>query len=660
MRGTSPRWPELNHPLAWLLVSLLLVIAPHAGRLPLWIPLWFTALALGQALNLVGGSPLAKDILSRLSKARHALTLALLLGVYLSYGTLLGRDAGVALLVVLSGLKLLELRAERDHYVLVFMGYFLVITNFFYSQTIPTAAYMLMVVTVITATLIALNDTNGKLSIMHRMRLSASLLVQSLPIMLVAFLLFPRLSGPLWSLPNDAYIPLPGLADEMALGAISHLSQSEAVAFRAKFHGATPKPSELYWRGPVLWSTDGQKWTRGVGRNYALVPVYVHGTPYTYTITLEPHNQRWLFVLDMPSSSPPEGRLTRDFQLIASAPVRQRLRYTAQSYPHYRINGMDLFEKARGLQLPITQHPRTLALAKTWREMSTDPEQLVQRGLAFFNREAFYYTLTPPLIEGDSVDGFMFDTRRGFCEHYAAAFATLMRGAGIPSRIVTGYHGGEYNPIGDYFILRQRDAHAWVEVWSNDRGWVRIDPTTAIHPSRVELGTLATTAPGITGITLGLEGNETVRELWRSLRNAWDATKNQWNQWVLGYGPQRQAQLLSGLGMGRIDWRGMTFGLVIAVAIILFGVALGLFVRRAPATDPARAAYDRFCRKLGRRGIIREASEGPIDYAHRATALCPERAREIEAITDLYVRLRYSARQADLNHLKAGVRHFHP
>ncbi len=646
--------------MAWLVLGLGLVIAPHTGRMPLWIPVWFAVIALGRLLEHLQGSQAISHWLRRLSSVRHVLTLGLVVAVYLSFGTLMGRDAGVPLLVVLLGLKLLEIRSRRDHFVLVFIGYFLVITNFLYSQSIPTALYMFGIVIVITASLIALNDVNAKLTATHRLRLSASLVMQSLPIMLVAFLLFPRISGPLWGVPIEAYANLPVLNDEMAPGTISKLSQSNAVAFRVKFHSAAPDPSLRYWRGPVLWATDGQTWTPGISRNAALVPVYVYDRPVTYTVTLEPHNQRWLFVLDMPSSSLPVGRLTRDFQMIALAPVRRRLRYTADSYPQYRISTTDIFEKSRALQLPVARHPRALALARTWREKSSGAEEVVQRALEFFHAEEFYYTLTPPLITGDSVDGFLFDTRRGFCEHYAGAFATLMRAAGIPTRIVTGYHGGEYNPIGDYFIVRQRDAHAWAEVWFSERGWVRIDPTTAIHPSRIELAAGPVTTPGIAAISLTLEHNATIRQLWRRLHNTWDATKNQWNQWVLGYGPKRQVQLLSELGIGQIDWRGMTLGLVASITTILFSVALWLFWRPKSSIDPIRAAYDQFCQRLARRGIARATFEGPIEFARRASVRYPVRADEIDDITNQYIRLRYSARPGNLSVFKARVRHFHP
>lgn len=654
------RWLDLNHPMAWLVLGLGLVIAPHTGRMPLWISVWFAVIALGRLLEHLQGSQAISHWLRRLSSVRHVLTLGLVVAVYLSFGTLMGRDAGVPLLVVLMGLKLLEIRSRRDHFVLVFIGYFLVITNFLYSQSIPTALYMFAVVIVITASLIALNDANAKLTATHRLRLSVSLVMQSLPIMLVAFLLFPRISGPLWGVLNEAYANLPGLNDEMAPGTISKLSQSNAVAFRVKFHSAAPDPSLRYWRGPVLWATDGQTWTPGISRNAALVPVYVYDRPVTYTVTLEPHNQRWLFVLDMPSSSLLVGRLTRDFQMIALAPVRRRLRYTADSYPQYRISTTDIFEKSRALQLPVARHPRALALARTWREKSSSAEEVVQRALEFFHAEEFYYTLTPPLITGDSVDGFLFDTRRGFCEHYAGAFATLMRAAGIPTRIVTGYHGGEYNPIGDYFIVRQRDAHAWAEVWFSERGWVRIDPTTAIHPSRIELPAGPVTTPGIAAISLTFEHNATIRQLWRRLHNTWDATKNQWNQWVLGYGPKRQVQLLSELGIGQIDWRGMTLGLVASITTILFSVALWLSWRPKSSIDPIRAAYDQFCRRLARRGIARATFEGPIEFARRASVRYPARADEIDDITNQYIRLRYSARPGNLSVFKARVRHFHP
>jgi transglutaminase-like putative cysteine protease len=414
---------------------------------------------------------------------------AALIGIYITFGTLAGRDAGVAMLVVLSGFKVLESTGTRDFYIASFIGYFLIITNFIYTQSIPIAIFMCVVITIMTASLITYNDTGKRLSVATRLRLSGSLFIQAVPIMLVLFLLFPRVAGPLWGLPKDAHTGLTGIDDEMAPGSISHLVQSDAVAFRAKFQGRKPRPEQLYWRGPVLWFSDGHKWTVG-RKQYGgfSTPINTFGQASRYEITMEPTNKHWLFALEIPRDAPEQSYLTQDLQLKTRSPVRERKRYTLTSYTHFQIGINHPAELLRALQLPKGRHRKTVQLAHKWRQESNTPGEIIERALDWFRNDDFYYTLTPPLLRGDSVDEFLFSTKQGFCEHYAAAFVILMRAAGIPARVVTGYLGGEFNPIGDYIIIRQRDAHAWAEVWIGEEGWQRIDPTAAVSPTRINEG----------------------------------------------------------------------------------------------------------------------------------------------------------------------------
>lgn len=655
---TRPLFPNLST-LMWLTATLVLVILPHLFRLAWWIPPVFIALILARYLITRFEWRLPS------TKLQFILALFMSLGVYLSYRTLFGRDAGIALIVVMCGLKLLEMKSPRDALLLCLLSYFLIITNFLYSQSIPTALYMGIVMLVATATLISLSDENHRLSVPHRLRLSGTLLMQALPVMLVLFVLFPRVAGPFWSLPKDAHSGVTGLSESMSLGDVSQLSLSDEVAFRVKFDGEIPPPEQLYWRGPVLWWTNGRDWKNGFQQNRLVKHFNLHptGDPFDYTVTLEPHNQRWLFALELPAFAPPQSYLTASYQLLANSPIHERMRYQLRSYTHYRADILTSFQHQLALRLPFEKHPRARALAAQWRQQHQQPEAIVQRALRHFNREPFIYTYTPPLLRHDTIDEFLFETRQGFCEHYAAAFTVLMRAAGIPARVVTGYLGGNVNPLGDYLIVRQRDAHAWSEVWLAEQGWVRIDPTAAIAPERVEQGieTALPTEFNPLGLEFNWNRDSLPAKMWQQVSNAWDAVNNNWNQWVLGYGPARQKQLLSQLGLEGINWHGMAMLLMIIIAGFLLIYAAWMLLRpQSVMRDPVQKIYLRFCQKLARRGLARRPFEGPLTFAARASAARPDLAATLQKIVELYVQTRYRNRLETLPQLRTAVRNFHP
>ncbi|MDE2088925.1 MAG: DUF3488 domain-containing transglutaminase family protein [Gammaproteobacteria bacterium] len=648
--------------LVWLLASLALVIAPHALRLPAWIPLLCALLGAWRTLahRRRWRAPRKSVLL--------LFTLACAVGVYLDFGTLFGRDAGVALLTIMLGLKLLETQRRRDIMVVVFLAYFLVITNFLYSQSIPMALYMLVAVLVITGALIDLNLPETR-PVRVTLRLSVQLLAQAAPIALLLFILFPRIPGPLWSLPNDAHRGVTGLTDRLAPGSLSRLSESNAVAFRASFEGPPPPPAQRYWRGPVLWHTDGMDWTPGRRRDgkpgRAGVMAYrALGRPLTYTVILEPDNRPWLFTLGLPASVPPHAYLTPDFQLLADKPVTHRIRYRVSSYLRYDTGSLSAAERARALQLPAHISPRVRALASSWRGAARGDAQIVNDALLYFRGRPFVYTLTPPPLGRHPVADFLFKTRKGFCEHYAASFALLMRIAGIPSRVITGYLGGKMNPLGDYMIVRQSDAHAWVEVWLKRRGWVRVDPTAAVAPQRIDEGIdVADIAPAGGAVRFDVPQAAWLARAWRHTRLAWDAANYGWDRWVLAYGPRRQLALLARLGLGAPPWQVMALGLLIGTGALLLATGL-LMLRRRPArvNDPAAAAYRRFCSKLARRGLRRAPGEGPLDFERRIADLRPDLAAPGRAIIRLYVALRYGAHapRDALSRLRRQVRAFRP
>ncbi len=644
------RTPAAEIPLApstikLLLVSLALVLAPHLTHLPILISLFCIVFGLWRLMASTHGWPLPGKI------SRLLLTLLVMAVVIMTYGTIIGPDPGTALLTAMLGLKLLETRRPRDAALVITLGYFLTVTMALYSQSIALAIYMLVVILLLTATLIKLNQFSSHRVGSKPIRLAAKLFLQAVPLMIVMFLLFPRLPGPLWGFPPGASSGTTGLSEEMTPGSISNLGQSDAVAFRVKFDGPTPNNSLLYWRGPVLWATNGKSWTPGPRKSthptgYPIpkrVPVpqrvqdglVTMGQEVSYQVTLEPHPHNWLYALDVPTSIPDGAMRSPDYQLLANEPVMTLVRYRVTSHTRYRMDNLSPDDRQQALQLVAGSNLKAQAMGRKWRSEFSDDAQLVQHALSYFHDEHFYYTLKPPLLKGDTVDEFLFNTRRGFCEHYAASFTVLMRAAGIPTRIVTGYQGGEANPVGDYLVVRQRDAHAWTEVWLGDQGWVRIDPTAAVAPARIEKGIDSILEESRQGIfNYKLAGN-----VWGQLRNGFDVLNNGWNQWVLGYQSSLQNQLLASLGL--LTWQGKTVGVIFGLGLLLSLIA-GLLLRHQNARqDPVTAAYRRFCYKLARRGLARAPTEGPINYADRIVTWRPDLAEEVVAINQMYIALQY-------------------
>src|SRR6266436_5994858 len=444
----------------------------------------------------------------------------------------------------------------------------------------------------------------------------------------------------------------------MSPGSISSLSLSDAIAFRVRFETVTPPRNQLYWRGPVMTDFDGTTWRVGLPQLRREMRVDASGTPIDYEVTLEPHNRNWMFALEMPTRIPESARLTSDYLVISPTPIRSRMRYEMRSYPQFQApSGANPGDLAQALGLPRGVNPRARALASEWRESPPDNAAIVRRAVEFFRGSRFEYTLQPPLLGESSVDEFLFDAKQGFCEHFASSFVFLMRAAGVPARVVTGYQGGDTNPVGGYMVVRQADAHAWAEVWLAGNGWTRVDPTAAAVPIRVELGITAA-APG--GATLPLLMRTNLTWL-KGLRNNWEALTNQWNQWVLGYNPDRQREMLSWLGVPQPSWQTMTVMLFWIVAGVLLLTALWL-LRGIRREDPVQRAWSRFCDKLAREGLARARAEGPLDYASRVARALPASENAVRAIAALYVDQRYGpgpdARSiARLKHL---VREFGP
>jgi len=611
-----------------LIASLVLVAAPHALRMPWWLTLAVLGLYAWRAGIALQRSPLPSRWLVL------GLTLLSIGAVYLEYRTLFGRTSGIVLLVLFSGLKLAEMRTHRDAAVVAFLCYFLVMTNLLYSQSIPTALLMALALLAVTATLVGLAAPQRPLA--ANLRSAGVLLAHAAPAALILFLLFPRVQGPLWGLPQDAYAGMTGLSDTMTPGALSQIAQSDAIAFRAEFEGEPPPPRERYWRGPVLWDFDGRTWRMGPDWYGQFEPPR-GGERYDYTVTLEPHNRTWMFVLERVARLPLRARYTHDGMVVAARPVRARLRYDAASLARPAPGASEPPDGLRrALALPAGGNPRARALAADWRRGAQSDLQVVQRAAEYFRGAGLGYTLEPPLLGPNTVDEFLFDTREGFCEHFSSAFVFLMRAAGVPARVVTGYQGGEVNYVDRIITVRQSDAHAWAEVYLPGSGWVRADPTAAAVPGRVDAG-LARAVRAGDPVPLLMRPQ---LEWLRGLRSNWEALAHRWNVWVLGYGVERQRDLMSRIGMRDADWRKLTA----AMASVLGAFTLALLawsLRRLARPDPVQRAWLAFCRKLGARGVARAPHEGPLDYAARAARRLPQADASIRAIAALYVGARY-------------------
>ena len=621
----------------WLLASLVAVVVPHMGRMPFWVTGVFALLVMWRWLVIARGYARPGRWIM------VALALAAIIAIMVQFRGVLGRDSGIALLTLLAGLKLLETRVVRDAYVTLFLTYFLIITNFLYSQGIVISVYMCAVTVMTTAALIGMQHSAGEVAARQRVRIAGRMLAQALPLMMVGFLLFPRLPGPLWGLPKDAHAGVTGLSDSMSPGQVSSLSQSSAVAFRVKFEGDAPDPSAMYWRGPVLENTDGYKWERNKRRVTTLdreTLVATGGRTVEYTVTLEPTHHRWLFALELNADKPDDAALLDNGELMLGQPIRERRRYRIKSQLDYTLLARTQQELDAASVLPHGMHPKTRQLAEQWAAADSRPEALVARALTHFRSLAFVYTLQPPLMSGDPVDEFMFLNRRGFCEHYAAAFTVLMRAAGVPARVVTGYQGGEFNEVSDYWLVRQRDAHAWSEVWLGERGWVRVDPTGAVAPERVESGVDEALPDSAAGAVFGLARADLLSSWWRRARLGWDTVNNSWNQWILGYGADRQRQFLRDLGLDVASWRDIGLAFLLASGLAL-AFAAALIWRRPSRRDPSADSYMAFCRKLERHGLARAPNEGPQDFCERAQTALPQMRQEIADITAMYLAARY-------------------
>lgn len=565
------------------------------------------------------------------------------------YGPPLGRDPGVAFLLVLLGLKCIEFNSRRDLEIVVLLGLFTVVTHFLYADGIDWAVPLILLVVGFVWLLAQFGHAGYRGSALADLRLIGKMMLQALPFVVILFYLFPRLSGSVYLFQSDSDSAQTGLNDTLTMGSISELIQTQGVAFTATFgDDRIPPPDERYWRGGVLWVTDGRQWRRGEflpflrGRTDFPDNVAVE---HRYRISLSPGRQNWLFTLDYPGQVPDGAELDSDHHMYLRDRNRKQLDYemTALAGP----NPESLDRDARWMALNVGKTritPRLRALVDEIREGSPTVREMATRVLRKFNREQFVYTLQPPLLDSDApVDQFLFETRRGFCGHFSSSFAILMRLAGVPARLVTGYLGGEVNQRRNQITVRQSEAHAWVEIHDPVDGWIRVDPTASVAPERVEYPIDYESSMSRDGLVLFRDVN--VRGLRRlALELEWfrDSIRANWNRWFTSFDHDRQKELLKSLGLDGLDLRIVSMAAFLGGLGLLTLVSLWLFRNERRPIDPAQRLFRQFQRRLSRQGIRTDATEGPRDYADRAARHLPQHAEVIQAVASEYISLRYA------------------
>jgi len=639
------------HPRVWRALGAALVVATgaHLGQLPLWaIALVPAAVALRLALQ----RPLGRRLLI-------PLVLVTFTAILVRFHSIAGTVAGGSLLAAMTALKVLESATERDAGLLACLAYFQATYVFLATQAIGMAAYVLVSIAVTTYALTTVAVPEGPAR-GTRMRRSLGLLGQAVPVMVVLFLLFPRIDSPLWGLSADGSTGVTGLSDSMEPGGITELTQSSAVAFRVQFDADPPPQPQRYWRGPVFWQYDGRRWSQGEPVVDARPRLEVDGPTQGYTVQLEPHDERWIFGLDMPVArrSAADG-VTAGANLVADDEVTSVRQFRIRSALDYRLDPeLSDTRRRRALQLPSGAAPEARALAQTWRQEAADARGVVDRALSYFADNDFVYTLSPPGLGNRPVDQFLFETRRGFCEHYASAFAVLMRAADVPARVVTGYQGGDINDTGDYMIVRQSDAHAWTEVWLADQGWVRVDPTTQVSSERINAGVAS-----VAGASERLPDLSSGGDDWgRRAALLWDSVNYGWNRFVLGYGPEVQQRFLRRIGLA--GWGAYALGVMAVLAAALVLTAVWLFAHRQPApAEPAQRAWRQALRRLRHAGVVVRANEGPRTLSQRVRHERPDLAAAFAPIARLYTAWRYQEprhRDQLARDLERAVRRFRP
>ncbi|MEE4636958.1 DUF3488 and transglutaminase-like domain-containing protein [Pseudomonas alliivorans] len=634
--------------LTWLLLAQALVVAPFA----LHVPASIIALWLGCSLWRVQAFRMRVRLPGTWVKS--GLLVGTAAGVYLARGSLVGLDAGAALLVAAFVLKMLEMNTHRDARVLIFLGFFCVAVGYLFEDNLLWALFSLLPIAALLAALIGLQQSDLASKPSGTLKLAFKLMAQAVPLMILLFLFFPRLD-PLWSLPQPSNKGVTGLSDNMAPGDMAELSRSPALVFRASFEGPVLARNQLYWRGLTLEQFDGRRWSQSARAQTVQVPQWLkRGQPVVYSIVMEASGRPWLPSLDIGETPLSDVRQMSDFRLQRRRPVEQSLLYSVTSWPD-SVRDSQLSEQIQrqDLQLPAKGNPQARQWADELRRRYARPDDLTQAMLDYFASQPFHYTLKPDSLGNDSIDEFLFSSRRGFCAHYAGAMTFVLRSAGIPARVVAGYQGGELNPEGQYLTVRQFDAHAWVEYWQPDVGWRSVDPTAAVAPQRIEQGleqALAADEDFLQDSPMSALRYRHVPWI-NAMRLSWDNLNYGWQRWVLGYQGQQQLQVLSRWFSG---FQAPVF--VAGIALSLGLVALWLFKPWQRESDSQLRLFNAFERLLARHGLRRMPGEGAEAFGARAVLLLPQHAEAIRAFIDEFQAQRYAGHPGSVSLLRTRLK----
>ncbi len=664
-----PPWQIPRTGLLWLLIAVVVVVAMHAEHLPVWI-------SAAAGIAVIWQIQVYRGVWRYPGKqAKFLLLLLCAAGLLVEYRSLLGLEPMVALLLSGFILKLLEMHHRRDALIVLYLAYFAGIAQALFFQTIGTALVILMSLTVTTSALVGLNQSQEGQRWFRPLRIGGLALIQAVPLMIVLFMVMPRL-GSLWAVPMQKHGGVTGMSDRISPGDLARLGQSSALAFRVGFTGDIPAQRQLYWRALVLSKFDGRTWTQSGPWSYHGWESQWYGepgaswdrniqrlgSPLTYNVILEPTHASWLFALGTALPQSTDIALTRNNVLVHRTPVTTKMGYRARSWLQYRneADGLSPRRRSQELALPGGFNPETLALAAQWREEAPSTEELIQRLLGWYN-QAFTYTLRPPALGEHTVDEFLFQTRRGFCEHFANSFVFFMRAAGIPARVVAGYQGGERHPTDNYLTVRQYDAHAWAEVWLAGRGWVEFDPTAAVAPQRIEQSFSELFSAEEEFLEDQLFALARYRHIgWiNGLRLRLDALDYAWATHVLGY-ENIQNHVLTDL-LGEVNPLRVGLFLLIGAAVALAPLGLMyVWSLRGRRRDELDELFALFCRKLARQGLPRQVGEGPRTYAARVSRERPHWAQAATRVVRYFEAQRYGDTRLHMSRLRRAVQDFRP
>jgi protein-glutamine gamma-glutamyltransferase len=618
---------------AWLMLAAFAAgAALHADRTAVWCSAFAGFALLWYGLHITSSIALPGRAI------RMVVTVAAVAGVALSFRTLTGLAAGSALLIVMGAAKLLETRTARDALVVAMVSLMLLLAACLDRQSLLRVPLYAISAWIAIAAIAALGATQQATGLRSALHTAARSLAVALPLGLLCFVLVPRLPSGLWSLPNSDKATT-GLSDEMSPGSISELSLSDAIAFRVRFDQAVPPSAQRYWRGPVLHDFDGTTWRRRRGQLAMPPKVTTSSDPVSYEVMLEPHNREYLFALETTQAITGRRHLaTFDGQFLAVRPVSTAISYRGAAALQVRYSdSLTMLGRRIDLTLPPDRNPRTIALAKQLRAQAASDAAYSKLVLDYFRNSGFEYTLTPPRLGIHSVDDLIFNTKLGFCGHFASAFVTLMRAAGVPARVVTGYLGGEWNGYGGYYVVRQSNAHAWAELWIDGTGWVRADPTAVVAPARLQ-SDLRDILPGSSRI------GSLRRAPWLlDLRDTWDAASTWWQQQVVEFDLAKQAAFFERLGIPNIDYRKLALMLLTTGAawLALVWWHLRRSARSSSSLDAVAKLWRRYTTLLQQAGVATNDFDAPRDIARRASTLLPHAATSIQAFTDRYVATRF-------------------